>query len=130
MKTFKGTRDVDGLPRVTVCEHNRTRALAPRLDISQLPSPDFDWATRDTASLCLTVAILADAIGGANGAGPKSDWLAKRVAFHFLDDVTTRLPYERFELTEIEVLKAVDAIQREQGSGMALKVPDSGVGVE
>jgi hypothetical protein len=61
------------------------------------------------------VAICNDAISGANGAGERADALAMSVAFDFLDRAVLRLPRDRFELTEIQVLKIVDAIQREHG---------------
>jgi hypothetical protein len=116
-KTYRGERDADGLPRVTVAERNQVRGLAPRLDLSKLNTPDFDWGRRGTEPLSLSLAICADAISGANGAGDRADVLAMRVAFDFLDRVVISLPHGGFELTEMEVLKAVDAIQRERGVG-------------
>jgi hypothetical protein len=117
VKVYRGERDLAGLPRVVVEEHNRLRGLAPRLDLSKLNTPDFDWGRRGTEPLSLSVAICSDAISGANGTGDQADALAMQVAFDFLDRVVISLPHNRFELTEMEVLKAVDAIQRERGIG-------------
>ncbi len=116
MKFYRGDRDPNGLPRVVVAEHNQLRQLAPRLDLSQLSTCDFAWGCRGTESLCLAVAICADAISEANGAGDQGDSMAMQVAFDFLDCVIISLPHDRFELSEMEVLKVIDAIQRERGS--------------
>jgi Family of unknown function (DUF6166) len=117
MKVYQGTRGAGGLPRVRVSEHNQVRGLAPRLDLSKLSTPDFDWGRRGTEPLSLAVAMCADAIGAVNGAGGRADALAMRVAFDFLDRVVISLPHDRFEISEMDVLKEIDAIQRERGIG-------------
>jgi Family of unknown function (DUF6166) len=112
-RVYRGQREPEGQTRVTVTDDKSTRALAERLSISGMPALGFEWWHRGLAPLNLAFSLVSDvaAMNHKQGWSEAADGMAKSLALRFMDDVVVNLPHAGWELTELEILKLIGAMQ-------------------
>lgn len=121
MKTYIGYRRMhlgnDGQPTTSQChvkvrtESGKTRLLRPRLDIRNHSPAGFEWGYEGSGPAQLALALVAD-IYGKQAAQPSIYQRVKRV-------LIAHLPRDGWELTEWQVICAVETARKEFSAAQA-----------
>jgi len=97
MKTYRGTRDIDGL-RVTV----DGQPLDPRFDLKCLSKGGFEWTFEGDAPGQLALALLADHLG--------DDQKALALYEAYMREVIANLDND-WEITSADIAERLSAIE-------------------
>lgn len=104
MKTYLGSRTADGRAAVDVEHEGETVGLPPRHDLRELAPQGFDWSASGTGPAQLALALAADCLG--------DDAKALEVYQALQAKLVARLPLEGWELTEAQLRRAIDGLER------------------
>lgn len=107
MKTYRGTREHNGVAKVTVEESGlKPRALPPCLNLrNHSPSGEVEWGYGGSGPAQLALALLADHLADAPASA--GDVLAQAVYQDFKFAVVARLPRPGWTLTTAQVGEAL-----------------------
>jgi len=100
MKQYQGTRIEGGKCVVEVIGCDSRRKLNPRLDLSNHSPTGFEWGYGGSGPAQLALALLADVMG--------DDDAALRMHQHFKFMIVSRLPRERWHLSERDIRDFID----------------------
>ena len=99
MKTYRGKRDAQGEPTVTVFDGTEEKELDPRHDVRDHSPLGFEWGYYGSGPNQLGLAILCDCVG------------VEKAAMHYQDFtrhvIANLSPHEGWELSETDVKRVV-----------------------